>query len=152
MLPRAVCEVDLDAVAANVEVLRGRAPGAALLAVVKADAYGHGLVPAARAALEPVYRQYAGMFIVVAGLRLVVGEFPVRRILHRLELRPAQTVALGFALTILAGTVLLSLPPAVNHLESVSILNALFMATSAVTVTVFPAMAAVRYTGPFSGA
>ncbi|MGE5848880.1 MAG: TrkH family potassium uptake protein [Candidatus Methylomirabilota bacterium] len=91
--------------------------------------------PAARAALEPVYRQYAGMFIVVAGLRLVVGEFPVRRILHRLELRPAQTVALGFALTILAGTVLLSLPPAVNHLESVSILNALFTATSAVTVT-----------------
>ena len=51
MLPRAVCEVDLDAIAANVEVLRGRAAGAALLAVVKADAYGHGLVPAARAAL-----------------------------------------------------------------------------------------------------
>jgi alanine racemase len=51
VLPRAVCEVDLDAIAANVEVLRSRAAGAALLAVVKADAYGHGLVPAARAAL-----------------------------------------------------------------------------------------------------
>jgi alanine racemase len=51
VVPRAVCEVDLDAVAANVEVLRSRAPGAALLAVVKADAYGHGLVPVARAAL-----------------------------------------------------------------------------------------------------
>lgn len=51
MLPRAVVEVDLDAISANVEVLRGHAPTAKLLAVVKADAYGHGLVPAARAAL-----------------------------------------------------------------------------------------------------
>jgi alanine racemase len=51
VLPRAVCEVDLDAIASNVEVLRAHAPGAALLAVVKADAYGHGLVPCARAAL-----------------------------------------------------------------------------------------------------
>jgi alanine racemase len=51
VVPRAVCEVNLDAIAANVEVLRGCAPGAALLAVVKADAYGHGLVPGARAAL-----------------------------------------------------------------------------------------------------
>jgi alanine racemase len=51
VLPRATCEVDLDAIAANVEVLRSHARGSALLAVVKADAYGHGLVPAARAAL-----------------------------------------------------------------------------------------------------
>jgi alanine racemase len=49
--PRAVCEVDLDAISANVELLRAHAPGAGLLAVVKADAYGHGLIPAARAAL-----------------------------------------------------------------------------------------------------
>ncbi|MEO7235215.1 MAG: alanine racemase [Lapillicoccus sp.] len=42
--------VDLDAVAANVRALRERASGAEVLAVVKADAYGHGLVPAARAA------------------------------------------------------------------------------------------------------
>jgi alanine racemase len=51
VLPRATCEVDLDAIAANVEVLRTCSRGSALLAVVKADAYGHGLVPAARAAL-----------------------------------------------------------------------------------------------------
>ncbi|HSO04876.1 MAG TPA: alanine racemase, partial [Candidatus Limnocylindrales bacterium] len=49
---RAVCEVDLDAISANVEVLRAHAPSAALLAVVKADAYGHGLLPASRAALS----------------------------------------------------------------------------------------------------
>jgi len=91
--------------------------------------------PAARPALEPVYHEYAIMFIVAATLRLVVGAFSVRRILHRLEFRPAQTVALGFALMILTGTLLLSLPPAVARLESVSMLNALFTATSAVTVT-----------------
>jgi alanine racemase len=43
--------VDLGAISRNVSLLRDRAPGAALMAVVKADGYGHGLVPAARAAL-----------------------------------------------------------------------------------------------------
>ncbi|WP_298748864.1 alanine racemase [uncultured Serinicoccus sp.] len=43
--------VDLDAVAHNVGVLRGHAGSAGVMAVVKADAYGHGLVPCARAAL-----------------------------------------------------------------------------------------------------
>jgi alanine racemase len=43
--------VDLDAVAANVAALRRTAGGAELMAVVKADGYGHGMVPVARAAL-----------------------------------------------------------------------------------------------------
>src|SRR4051812_47056048 len=43
--------VDLDAVAANVAALRRIAGGAELMAVVKADGYGHGMVPVARAAL-----------------------------------------------------------------------------------------------------
>jgi alanine racemase len=44
-------EVDLDAIRANVEALRAVAAPAALLAVVKANGYGHGAVPVARAAL-----------------------------------------------------------------------------------------------------
>jgi alanine racemase len=43
--------VDLDAVSANVAALRRIAAGAQLMAVVKADGYGHGMVPVARAAL-----------------------------------------------------------------------------------------------------
>jgi alanine racemase len=43
--------VDLDAIRHNVRTLRRRVGGAELMAVVKADAYGHGLVPSARAAL-----------------------------------------------------------------------------------------------------
>jgi alanine racemase len=47
---RAEVVVDLDAIAANVATLRERV-GRPLMAVVKADGYGHGMVPAARAAL-----------------------------------------------------------------------------------------------------
>lgn len=42
--------VDLDAIAGNVRHLASLASGAEVMAVVKADAYGHGLVPSARAA------------------------------------------------------------------------------------------------------
>jgi alanine racemase len=45
-------DVDLDAVRANVRTLVALAAPAALMAVVKADGYGHGAVPVARAALE----------------------------------------------------------------------------------------------------
>jgi alanine racemase len=49
---RARAEIDLGALRANVRTLRARAPRAELMAVVKADAYGHGMVPCARAARE----------------------------------------------------------------------------------------------------
>jgi alanine racemase len=47
---RAEVVVDLDTIAANTAALRERV-GRPLMAVVKADGYGHGLVPSARAAL-----------------------------------------------------------------------------------------------------
>ncbi|MEU3176593.1 alanine racemase, partial [Streptomyces sp. NPDC007000] len=47
---RARAEIDLAALRANVRSLRAHAPGAALMAVVKADAYGHGALACARAA------------------------------------------------------------------------------------------------------
>jgi alanine racemase len=50
--PRAEVVVDLDAIRHNVALLAARAPGAATMAVVKADGYGHGALPVARAALE----------------------------------------------------------------------------------------------------
>ncbi|NLT56210.1 MAG: alanine racemase [Actinomycetales bacterium] len=54
MLPAglpACAVVDLDAIRDNVAALRERAGNAGVMAVVKADGYGHGLVPSARAAL-----------------------------------------------------------------------------------------------------
>jgi len=49
--PRARAEIDLAALRDNVRALRAHAPGAVLMAVVKSDAYGHGAVPCARAAV-----------------------------------------------------------------------------------------------------
>jgi alanine racemase len=48
---RAEAIVDLSAIKHNVAVLKEKS-GTQLLAVVKADAYGHGLVPVAKAALD----------------------------------------------------------------------------------------------------
>jgi alanine racemase len=49
---RGWAQIDLGALRGNVAALRAKAPGAAFMAVLKADAYGHGMVPCARAALE----------------------------------------------------------------------------------------------------
>ncbi|MFF5568485.1 alanine racemase [Streptomyces sp. NPDC012623] len=51
--PRARAEVDLAALRGNVRALRSRlGAGTSLMAVVKSDAYGHGMLPVARAARE----------------------------------------------------------------------------------------------------
>lgn len=76
-------EVDLEAVRHNAAVLK---PGdAGLMAVVKANAYGHGAVPVARAALEGG-ATWCGVALVEEGLELrtagieapifVLSEFP----------------------------------------------------------------------------
>lgn len=49
---RARAVVDLTALRANVRALRAAAPTAELMTVVKSDAYGHGMIPCARAARE----------------------------------------------------------------------------------------------------
>ena len=54
LVPPAPCraEIDLDAVEHNARVLVRAAAGARVMAVVKADAYGHGAVPVSLAALR----------------------------------------------------------------------------------------------------
>jgi alanine racemase len=49
-LARAEAVIDLDAIAANTAALREHVGGLDLMAVVKADGYGHGIVQSARAA------------------------------------------------------------------------------------------------------
>ncbi|HET8896847.1 MAG TPA: alanine racemase, partial [Protaetiibacter sp.] len=50
--PRREARIRLDALAGNVEILRRAVAPAQLMAVVKADAYGHGVLPVARTAVE----------------------------------------------------------------------------------------------------
>ncbi|MGC5247655.1 alanine racemase [Gordonia sp. DT219] len=60
--------VDLDAIAHNVGVVRD-ASGAGVIAVVKADGYGHGAVPVARAALAAGAAEL-GVAVIAEGLAL----------------------------------------------------------------------------------
>ncbi|WP_067486775.1 alanine racemase [Actinomadura hibisca] len=65
----AQARIDLDAISGNTALLRERAPGAEVMSMIKAEAYGHGLVPAARAALAGG-ATWLGVAKLVEGLRL----------------------------------------------------------------------------------
>jgi alanine racemase len=62
-------EVDLDAIRANVRELVALAAPARVMAVVKADGYGHGAVPAARAAVD-AGAAWLGVALVEEGVEL----------------------------------------------------------------------------------
>jgi len=66
---RAEAVVDLDAVRESVAILRDAAGGAEVLAAVKADGYGHGAVPVARAAIE-AGATWLGVVLVEEGVAL----------------------------------------------------------------------------------
>lgn len=70
-------EVDLAAVRANARALLDLAAPAGLLAVVKADAYGHGAVPVARAALD-AGATWLGVALVEEGVALRAAGIDAR--------------------------------------------------------------------------
>lgn len=88
MLPGAVtwAEIDLDAIARNLQAfLRHLIPGVEVMAVVKANAYGHGALPVARLALQAgatrlaVHRLAEGLELRQAGIEapiLIMGYTP----------------------------------------------------------------------------
>ena len=45
-------EVDLSAIHSNAQAIKAYAQGKSLIAVIKADAYGHGVIPVAQALHE----------------------------------------------------------------------------------------------------
>lgn len=49
MIPRVTATIDLAAIQHNLQEVRRRAPSSKVMAAIKADAYGHGMVPVARA-------------------------------------------------------------------------------------------------------
>lgn len=99
----ACAQVDLGAVSANVAALRQRAGSAEVMAVVKADAYGHGLVPAARAAVRggATWLGVAQLPEAVE-LRQAGVEVPVLSWLHVPGQDFTEAVALGIDLGIAA--------------------------------------------------
>jgi alanine racemase len=68
-----IAQIDLDALAFNFRQLRKRVPkGVRILAVVKADAYGHGAIPISRK-LEKLGVEYLGVAIAEEGIALRKG-------------------------------------------------------------------------------
>ncbi|MER7975229.1 alanine racemase, partial [Streptomyces sp. NPDC096080] len=72
---RARAEIDLGALRANVRALRALAPDAALMAVVKSQAYGHGALRCARAAVE-AGATWVGTATPVVALALLAAGLP----------------------------------------------------------------------------
>ncbi|MEO9328335.1 alanine racemase [Gordonia aurantiaca] len=80
--PALTATVDLGAIAHNLDVLRD-ASDAAVMAVVKADAYGHGAVPVARAALAAGAAELGVAHITEAlALRAAGIDAPITAWLH----------------------------------------------------------------------
>lgn len=99
-LPRAEVVVDLDAVRHNVSLLAARAAGAATMAVVKADGYGHGAVPVARAALAAGATWLGACSLGEAlALRAAGIDAPVLSWLDTVDTDPAPGVAAGVDLS-----------------------------------------------------
>ena len=98
-------EVDLDAVQHNVQQLRRLAQGAELMAVVKANGYGHGAVRVGQAALE-AGATWLGVATLEEGVELRQNGIK------------APILILGFVPTSQADTVVLyNLTPALFHRE-----------------------------------
>jgi alanine racemase len=88
--------IDLDAIRHNVRRLAGAASPAKVMAVVKADAYGHGAVPVARAALE-AGASWLGVAHISEALTLRAAgiDAPLLAWLHTTESNFAAAVAAG---------------------------------------------------------
>lgn len=93
-------EVDLEAIRGNVSTIR-KTTGAEVMAVVKANAYGHGAVPSAQAALEGgatwcgVARRDEALELREAGLDcpiLILGYLPKEHIEDMIQHRVSLTV------------------------------------------------------------
>ena len=98
----AVAVIDLDALAGNIEVLKGMVgPDVRLMAVVKANAYGHGAIPVTRAALE-AGAEALGVATVDEGAQLRMSgiEAPILVFGAIGRVERAQAIGQGLALVI----------------------------------------------------
>ncbi|WP_107728639.1 alanine racemase [Desmospora activa] len=105
-------EVDLDAIAHNVQqFLQWLTPGVRLMAAVKGDAYGHGAIPVAQAAVKAGATDLAVAFLDEAeelreaGIQapiLILGHTPQRGLQRAMELDVALTVSDGETIVAIA--------------------------------------------------
>lgn len=94
---------------------------------------GIGAVPSARAV--SILRSYGVVIALASGVAIGGRATERMAFLSRLALRPVQTIVLSYGVAIVLGTLLLSLPMSLRATEDVSLFDALFVTTSAISVT-----------------
>jgi trk system potassium uptake protein TrkH len=85
--------------------------------------------------LSGSYRSYTAALVVLMVLGVVLRGGRVARLLAASAAQPARVMATTFGLASLLGALLLALPVCLRDVSSVSLLDSLFMSTSAVCVT-----------------
>lgn len=93
--------IDLDAIAKNLNTVRGKVGKSLVLGVVKADAYGHGLIPVAKK-LEAAGIDYLGVADVTEALQLRDAgiDLPVLAWLHAPDENFVRAISAGIELGI----------------------------------------------------
>ena len=93
--------IDLDAIAKNLQTMRAKTNGALALAVVKADAYGHGMIPVSQK-LEAAGADYLGVADVNEALELRAAgiDLPILAWLHAADEDFVRSIDAGIELGI----------------------------------------------------
>jgi len=113
--------IDLDAIASNLEVMKRKAPGALALGVVKADAYGHGMIPVA-SKLEAAGIDYLGVADVHEALQLRDAGIavPILAWLHDPQENFVRAVDAGIELGVANVEQLERIAKAAEHLKRIA--------------------------------
>ncbi|MGX6508225.1 alanine racemase [Rhodococcus sp. SJ-2] len=124
-LPQAEAIIDLDAVAHNVRRLRDYVGDTAIMAVVKADAYNHGAVPVARAALAAGAREL-GVTTLAEGLELRAAgiDAPILSWLHTVDADYAPAIAAGIELGVSSPRHLAAIVAAAGSIGETAVITA----------------------------
>lgn len=113
--------IDLDAIAKNLQTMRAKTNGALALAVVKADAYGHGMIPVAKK-LEAAGADYLGVADVHEALQLREAgiDLPILAWLHSADENFISAVDAGIELGLANVEQLNRVAKAAQHLGRVA--------------------------------
>lgn len=113
--------IDLDAVAQNLQTMRAKTNGALAMGVVKADAYGHGMIPVAKK-LEAAGADYLGVADIQEALELREAgiDLPILAWLHAADENFISAIDAGIELGIANADHLQRIAKAAEHLGRVA--------------------------------
>jgi alanine racemase len=113
--------IDLDAIAKNLSTMRAKTNGALAMAVIKADAYGHGMIPVAKK-LEAAGADYLGVADIAEALELREAgiDLPILAWLHSADENFISAIDAGIELGLANVEQLERVAKAAQHLGRVA--------------------------------